>query len=39
MALDPNGLKIAKNAFLTSTKWGMSEKYSIEVIKDILNYS
>ena len=31
--------KIAKNAFLTSTKWGMSKKYSIEVINDILEYA
>ena len=28
---------IAKNAFLTSTKWGMSKKYSIEAIKNILD--
>jgi hypothetical protein len=29
-------LKIAENAFLTSLRWRMSEKYSVEVIKDIL---
>jgi len=30
-------LDIAKNAFISSTNWGMSKKYTTEVIKDILD--
>lgn len=32
-----DNLKIAQNAFLLSQKWGMSKKYSVEVIKEILD--
>jgi len=30
-------LDIAKNAFISSTNWGMGKKYTTEVIKDILD--
>ena len=30
---------ISQNAFLTSTKWGIAEKYSVNVIRDILDYA
>ena len=29
--------EVAKNAFLTSKKWGLSDLYSIETISDILD--
>ena len=32
-------MEIAENAFLTSTRWGMAEQYSISVIHDILKWA